>query len=151
MKWLIVLCVFLLASVSMAVVYSHVTGRPAWAETPAAPAPAAAANVLYGDEGLDEEQVVAGQLVCAAPVPAKRIACYGSLLEGYKPGAVRWAVQVLNVQTASDVTTVKVRAIPMPIGHIRILGDTEETYEISDQSVKLVKIKPPAHIGMFGD
>jgi hypothetical protein len=93
----------------------------------------------------DAQQVAAEKLLKQQPVPAERTALFAGLLKTKGMRLEGWQVDVKEVNAVDGVTTIRVRAYPIITQYGGIgttCGVLEETYEVADGRLTLVKTRP---------
>jgi len=121
----------------------HIVATPAPAETLAG----AIENVVKPSQAGDEQQKMVADLLRSQPAPPSRLDHFASTLNNPTLNFKGWHLQILETKAAEGVTTVKVRAnvrITTREGQAAMITDfLDETYELTGQTVKLLKAEPP--------
>lgn len=127
---------------------------------PPAPAEAAAAeplaNLVKVSRADDETQKIAAEALRTQAVPSSRAAYFASVLNDPRYRFRRWSLEILEVKDIDGAKTVKVRATPAITAgaSATVVGAFDETYELTGDSLKLLKSEPPpgsAGVGVITD
>lgn len=139
-----------------AVVNSQVGGPATVAETkenhvtlpgPTQPRPVEyLGNVVRTSQVGGEQVKTVSDLLKTTAVPSSRTAHFNSILNDPQFKLAGWSLDILEVRTTNGTITAKVRATPLVVGQqsVTVLGAIDEIYELSGETLKLIKTEAPS-------
>ncbi len=122
----------------------HVVRPPAIAEpTRAGPLE----NVVKLSKPDDRDEIAVAALFKSQATPSTRATYFQSILNNPAFRLERWHLTILEANAVDGVTRVKVRATPLVTSQFAaatvVWGTLDETYEVHDGELKLLKTDPP--------
>jgi hypothetical protein len=114
------------------------------------------ANIVKVTRADDETQKIAAAALRTQAVPPSRAAYFASILNDPQYHFRFWASEILEVQDIDGTKTVKVRTTPAITAGAAatVTGALDETYELTGDSLKLLKSEPShgsAEVGVLTD
>jgi hypothetical protein len=108
---------------------------------------AALENSVRLSQPADEQQAAVAARFRRQATPSMRATYFRSVLENPDFHFKRWHIDILEVAVVAGTTRIKVRAIPIVKSRFaaitRINGCLNETYELKEDSLTLLKTEPP--------
>jgi hypothetical protein len=117
------------------------------AQNAAAKEPAALENSVRLSQPADEHQAAVAARFRRQATPSIRATYFRSVLENPDFRFKRWHIDILEVAEVDGATRIKVRAIPIVKSRFAAItsidGCLNETYELKEDSLTLLKTEPP--------